>query len=189
MICDIDLLPISPDWYSEPIKDYPDTCMVSLGASFGYLMRHRRLAMCYYIGSHLTWQELITVRTSLTLPVHYDENLAASYQKVLSTVPNEPNKLDHTSLINDEGYMMARLEQWISSKQIQQGKISGKSVAYAADPFRIVWRYGRALWDPATQLSHLSDFWETFLPKPQTSIEEITKVSEAIMEYWKLNNV
>ena len=71
IISDIDMLPISKEYYTESIIDFPDDHLISYTSdvlSFGFYLRNPQLPMCYLAGKGSTFNEILGIYPNYTWP-------------------------------------------------------------------------------------------------------------------------
>ena len=69
IISDIDMLPISGDYYINSVKEVADDCLVSYTSdvlNYGFYLRHPQLPMCYLAGKGSTFNEILGLNVGFT---------------------------------------------------------------------------------------------------------------------------
>jgi hypothetical protein len=69
IISDLDMLPISREYFIDSVKKYPDNSLISYTSdvmNYGFYLRSPQLPMCYLAGKGSTFNEILSIDTKTT---------------------------------------------------------------------------------------------------------------------------
>lgn len=145
IISDLDMLPISKDYFVNSAINFPDNSLISYTSDvlkYGFYLRVPQLPMCYLAAKGSTFNEILEI----------NENV--SWQSFAAIMQSRRIKYG-----TDQRFFYEKFLKWPSKKEryigLERGWIEGKIAVNRLD--KVVWTDDRSLY---------SSFYDCHLPRP-----------------------